>query len=119
MPLILALGLSGILFTAQPLIAETDRHHGHQFSPGQEMLHSAEHATDNAWDAFHKSALGGTLASPEVQTAIEQDLQASRVILRKARRAYHQENLAEVRRLTEEIKNKVQKIITQSRMEKK
>ena len=39
-----------------------------------EMVHKAEHSVDHAWEVYHRAALGGTVASPDLQAQIEQHL---------------------------------------------
>jgi hypothetical protein len=73
---------------------------------------------DKAWDAFHKAALGGTLASPEIQTSAEADLMKGRALLRKARKAQHEGDIEEVKRLTEQIQQISQAVVIKSQMEK-
>jgi len=52
-----------------------------------EAVHDAEHEVDHAWEVFHRTALGGTLASPDIQADVEQALHESRGLLVKAREA--------------------------------
>ena len=61
--------------------------HFHPRSPMEESLYRADKNVDEAWEAFHQAALGGTLASPAIQTQIEQDLHTSRLLLVDARKA--------------------------------
>lgn len=84
----------------------------------QHLIHDAGHAMDKAWDAFHKAALGGTLASPEIQTEAEADLMQGRALLRKARQAHHEGAIEEVRRVTEQIHQLSKEIVIKSKMEK-
>ena len=83
-----------------------------------DLIHDAGHTMDQAWDAFHKAALGGTLASPEIQTAAEADLMQGRALLRKARKAQHEGHIEEVRSLTAQITQLSEKIVIKSQMEK-
>lgn len=53
----------------------------------QEALYLAARSVDEAWEAFHQSALGGTLVSPALQMKIEQALSESRLLLVEARAA--------------------------------
>jgi len=82
------------------------------------LIYDAGSAMDKAWDAFHKGALGGTLASPEIQTSAEADLMEGRALLRKARKAQHEGNIEEVKRLTEQIQQISQEVVIKSQMEK-
>jgi hypothetical protein len=82
------------------------------------LIYDAGSAMDKAWDAFHKAALGGTLASPEIQTSAEADLMEGRALLRKARKAQHEDDLEEVKRLTEQIQQISKEVVIKSQMEK-
>ena len=61
----------------------------HPQEPVQAALRLADKSVNQAWDAFHRAALGGTLASPAIQTKIEQALHESRRLLVDAREAAH------------------------------
>ncbi len=82
------------------------------------LIYEAGRAMDDAWDAFHKAALGGTLATPEIQTSAEKDLMEGRALLRKARKAQHEGNIEEVRSLTAQIQQISEEIVIKSQMEK-
>lgn len=101
-----------------PVAAEPIRATQEPLSEAQHLIHDAGHAMDNAWDAFHQAALGGTLASPEIQTAAEAELMQGRALLRKARQAHHEGDVEEVRRVTEQILQLSKEIETKSKMEK-
>ena len=65
-------------------------HAGPHFQPRdsvQASLYQAATHVDEAWEAFHQSALGGTLVSPALQLKIERALSESRLLLGKARAA--------------------------------
>ena len=65
-------------------------HAGPHFQPRDSMqasLYLAAKSVDEAWEAFHHSALGGTLVSPALQMKIEQALSESRLLLVEARAA--------------------------------
>jgi len=87
--------------------------HFHPRSPMEESLYQADKNVDEAWEAFHQAALGGTLVSPAVQTQIEQALHESRLLLVNARAAArdHDEHLvslltARIKEISTEIKEK-------------
>lgn len=101
-----------------PVHSEPLHEHSLPLKGATEMIQVAGHAIDQAWDAFHKSALGGTLASPEVQTTIEQDLQRGRSLLRQARRAHHVGDIEKVENLTNQVKSIGKKIVRLSNLEK-
>ena len=69
----------------------------------QESLYLADKNVNEAWEAFHRAALGGTLASPAIQTQIEQDLHASRLLLVDARKAAQDNDARAVSSLTTRI----------------
>ena len=77
--------------------------HVHPQNPVRESLYRAEQNVDEAWEAFHQAALGGTLASPAVQRKIEQALQESRGLLVDARRATEENDNRTVSALTARI----------------
>lgn len=65
-------------------------HAGPHFQPRdsvQASLYLAAKSVDEAWEAFHQSALGGTLVSPALQLKIERALSESRLLLGEARAA--------------------------------
>jgi hypothetical protein len=78
--------------------------------PGAYSVHEAWSSVDLAWNVYHRAALSGTLASPDLQTRIEKDLRRVRSLLVEAR---DQEasgdsgslsgTLSEIDRLTREI----------------
>ena len=76
-----------VVWGAEPGWAGHAGPHFHPRSPVQESLYRADRHVDEAWDAFHQAALGGTLASPALQTQIERDLHTSRLLLVDARKA--------------------------------
>ena len=110
---IFLLGVISIPVAAEPI-------HSHQDSldEAQHLIHDAGHAMDKAWDAFHKAALGGTLASPEIQTEAEAELMKGRALLRKAMMAHHKGDMEEVRNLTKQIHQLSAEIQLKSQMEK-
>ncbi len=61
--------------------------HGRQRDAVRDALHRAGRHVEEAWEAFHRAALGGTLMSPAVQTKIERALHESRRLLTDAREA--------------------------------
>lgn len=75
----------------------------HPRDPVQQSLYLAGKRVDEAWEAFHHSALGGTLASPTIQTKIEQALHKSRLLLLKARAAAKASDDRAVFDITEQI----------------
>lgn len=53
-------------------------------------VRDAEHRVDQAWEVYHRAALSGTVASPELQLEIEQHLHAARELVMQARAAAEQ-----------------------------
>ena len=92
--------------------------HFHPRSPMEESLYRADQNVDEAWEAFHQAALGGTLASPAIQTQIEQALHESRLLLGNARKAARDNDERVVSRLTARIEKISTQIKEKSRRQK-
>ncbi|MYA28617.1 MAG: hypothetical protein F4090_06545 [Nitrospira sp. SB0672_bin_25] len=92
--------------------------HFHPRSPMQESLYVADKNVNEAWEAFHRAALGGTLASPAIQTQIERDLHASRLLLVDARKAARDNDTRAVSSLTARIGEISTRIKEKSRRQK-
>ena len=92
--------------------------HFHPRSPMEESLYRADKNVNEAWEAFHRAALGGTLASPAVQTQIEQDLHTSRLLLGDARKAARDNDMRTVSSLTARIGEISTRIKEKSRRQK-
>ena len=92
--------------------------HLHPRSPMQESLYLADKNVEEAWEAFHRAALGGTLASPAVQTQIERDLHESRLLLVDARKAARDNDTRAVSSLTSRIGKISTRIKEKSRRQK-
>lgn len=90
----------------------------HQRSPIQASLYRADRHVDEAWEAFHQAALGGTLASPAIQTQIEQALHESRLLLVDARKAAQGNDNRTVSALTARIEEISTRIKEKSRRHK-
>jgi hypothetical protein len=79
-PLIASCVMLAILMTgAGPIEALIQPH-----TDPTHAVHDAEHAVDYAWETYHRAALGGTIASPEIQQEVEDHLHESRGLLTKA-----------------------------------
>lgn len=72
-------------------------------NPVEESLYLAGVSVEEAWEAFHQAALGGTLCSPDMQTKIEQALHESRLLLVKARKAARVNDTFTVFEITDRI----------------
>jgi uncharacterized protein YqgV (UPF0045/DUF77 family) len=68
------------------------------------VVHEAEHAVDHAWEVYHRAALGGTVASPALQTEIEQHLHEARTLVTQAQEAAERGDKRQVDRLVGQIK---------------
>jgi len=82
-------------------------------------VHDAEHAVDYAWETYHRAALGGTIASPDVQLVVEDHLHESRSLVIKAREAAQQGDRKSVDRYVKEINHHLQEAIKGSTEKKK
>lgn len=92
--LLASLGCAILLWSAPlsagPLLEEADGAHPHQ-----ELLraiHQAAHEVDDAWDIYHRAALGGTVASPALQASIEDHLHEARTLITQALEAVQRED---------------------------
>ena len=112
--MIVALALGQNLAGANPIHTPS-----HQHSSNQDLIHRSSHEVDEAWEAFHKAALGGTLASPAVQVEIELSLNRARELLLKAHDALDRGDDSEVVALTNEISKITQKIKRESQRKKR
>jgi len=83
------------------------------------MVHEAEHDVDQAWEVYHRAALGGTVASPALQADIEQHLHEARTLITQAREAAERRDEREVQRLVIQVKGHTTKAIEGSKEQKK
>lgn len=82
------------------------------------LIREAARAADQAWEEFHRAAIGGTLASPATQTHIEHQLHEVRSLLMEARQAERDNQVESVKTLTKRIFD-ITDIIIQSSRERK
>jgi hypothetical protein len=82
------------------------------------LIHQSAQATERAWEEFHSAAIGGTLASPTVQTTIERQLHEVRALLMDARKAERANQFDLVKSLTQQILEITQNIVQASREKK-
>lgn len=87
-------------------------------NPVEESLYLAGKSVEEAWEAFHHAALGGTLASPDIQTKIEQALHESRLLLVDARNAARVNDTITVFEITDRIEKISHQIKEDSRRQK-
>jgi len=84
-----------------------------------QMVHEAEHSVDQAWEVYHRAALGGTVASPALQADIEQHLHEARTLITQAQEAAEQGDEQQVQRLVSQVKDHTAKAIEGSKEQKK
>ena len=84
-----------------------------------QLVHEAEHSVDHAWEVYHRAALGGTVASPDLQAQIEHHLHEARTLVTQAQEAAEQGDTRQVERLVGEIKLHTAQAIAGSKEQKK
>ena len=84
----------------------------------QTIIHGAAQAVDEAWEEFHSAAIGGTLASPAIQTRIESQLHQARSLLMEARMANRRKDWRSVIMITEKVIELSSHIVRASREKK-
>ena len=84
----------------------------------QQLILRAAQAVDHAWEEFHESAIGGTLASPRIQTKIEGQLHQARALLMDARQAARRGDHQLVKKITEKVLILSNEIVQASRERK-
>ena len=76
-------------------------------------------AVEKAWETYHDGALGGTLPSPKAQTKLEMDLHKSRALLAEAYDAEDRGDLGKTNNLIQKIMRITDRVIIESRVQKK
>ncbi|HSF07869.1 MAG TPA: hypothetical protein VLA60_00555 [Nitrospirales bacterium] len=84
----------------------------------RDLIYQSSQATEEAWEEFHAAAIGGTLASPAVQSSIERQLHEARALLMEARKAERDNRFDSVKTLTQKIQQITQNIVQASREKK-
>ena len=79
----------------------------------------ARFAVEEAWETSHAAALGGTLASPAIQTELEMNLHRSRALLAEAYDAEDKGDMKTVKKIIHEIMTIKQKVVNESQERKK
>ena len=79
----------------------------------------ARFAVEQAWETYHDAALGGTLASPAMQTELEMNLHRSRALLAEAYDAEDKGDMKTVEKIIREIMTLKQKVVNESQERKK
>jgi hypothetical protein len=105
-------GSGGTLVYGVPPTAAQDQ------QEARDLIYQSAQATEQAWEEFHAAAIGGTLASPTVQTSIERQLHEVRSLLMEARKAERDNQYDSVKSLTHKILQITQNIVQASREKK-
>ena len=98
-----ASGLTALM-SATELPAEPIDVSRHTHPEKGQLVHEAEHSVDHAWEIYHGAALGGTVASPDLQAQIEQHLHLARTLVSDAQEAADRGDAGAVERLVGQIK---------------
>jgi len=107
------------LFGASTLQADPIDPARHPQQDKARMIHEAEHDVDQAWEIYHRAALGGTVASPALQAEIEQHLHEARTLVTQAQEAADQGDERQVQHLVSQVKIHAAKAIKGSKEQKK
>jgi hypothetical protein len=107
------------LFGASTLQADPIDPARHPQQDKARMVHEAEHDVDQAWEIYHRAALGGTVASPALQAEIEQHLHEARTLVTQAQEAADQGDERQVQHLVSQVKIHTTKAIKGSKEQKK
>ena len=115
--------LPGIVLIAllgtSPLQADPIDPGRHPRPENAQAVHDAEHDVDQAWEIYHRAALGGTVASPALQADIEQHLHEARTLVTQAHEAAEQGDERQVQRLVSQVKVHTTMAIEGSKEQKK
>jgi hypothetical protein len=107
------------LLGASPLQADPIDPARHPQPVNAQTVHEAEHDVDQAWEIYHRAALGGTVASPALQAEIEQHLHEARTLITQAQEAAERGDEHQVQRLVSQVKVHTNKAIEGSKEQKK
>ena len=107
------------LLGASPLQADPIDPGRHSRPEDAQAVHEAEHDVDQAWEVYHRAALGGTVASPALQADIEQHLHEARTLIIQAQEAAEQGDERQVQRLVSQVKVHTTMAIEGSKEQKK
>ena len=115
--------LPGIVFIAllgaSPLQADPIDPARHPEPDKVQTVHEAEHEVDQAWEVYHRAALGGTVASPALQADIEQHLHEARTLITQAQEAAERGDERQVQHLVSQMKVHTTMAIEGSKEQKK
>jgi hypothetical protein len=107
------------LLGASPLQADPIDPGRHPRPENAQTVHEAEHDVDQAWEIYHRAALGGTVASPALQADIEQHLHEARTLVTQAHEAAERGDERQVQRLVSQVKVHTTMAIEGSKEQKK
>ncbi|MBL8043175.1 MAG: hypothetical protein JNL86_09685 [Nitrospira sp.] len=91
----------------------------HMHPENVQLVHEAEHSVDHAWEVYHRAALGGTVASPDLQAQIEQHLHEARTLVTQAQEAADRGDAGAVERLVGQISRHTEQAIAGSKEQKR
>lgn len=112
-----ASGLTALLSTTELQAGPIDASR-HTHPEKAQLVHEAEHSVDHAWEVYHRAALGGTVASPDLQAQIEQHLHEARTLVTQAQEAADRGDAGAVERLVGQIKVHTAQAIAGSKEQK-
>jgi len=113
----------GIILIA--LLGASSLHAGPIDSPGHphedkaQLVHEANHEVDQAWEVYHRAALGGTVASPALQADIEQHLHEARTLVTQAQEAAERGDDRQVEQLVKQVRLHTTQAIQGSKEQKR
>ena len=107
------------LLGASPLQADPIDPARHPQPDKVQTVHEAEHDVDQAWEVYHRAALGGTVASPALQADIEQHLHEARTLITQAQEAAERGDERQVQQLVSQVKVHTTMAIEGSKEQKK
>ena len=94
----------GALIGTTPVQAAPLEPADHPHQDTVKAVHEAEHEVDQAWEVYHRAALGGTVASPKLQAEIEEHLHQARTLITQAHEAADQGDPRQVEHLIEQVR---------------
>lgn len=92
---------------------------GHPHQDKAQLVHEADHEVDQAWEIYHRAALGGTVASPGLQADIEQHLHEARTLVTQAQDAADRGDERQVEALVKQVRLHTTQAIEGSKEQKK
>ena len=92
---------------------------GHGHEDKARLVHEANHEVDQAWEIYHRAALGGTVASPALQADIEQHLHEARTLVTQAQEAVDRGDDRHVEDLVKQVRLHTTRAIEGSKERKK